>query len=99
MTASTTSLSYNLLFVTSAITSHEKQMFSTKDQDNDNSNHSCADSYKGGWWHNSCHAANLNSLYVRGKHESYADGVSWKGYHETLDTTKMKIRPKNFRKF
>ncbi|GBM12412.1 Ficolin-2, partial [Araneus ventricosus] len=86
----------------SMTSSHNNQKFSTKDQDNDsNEGASCAQSYKGGWWYSACHSSNLNGLYLRGKHESYADGVnwnSWKGYHESLDTTEMKIRPKDFRK-
>ncbi|GBM79574.1 Techylectin-like protein [Araneus ventricosus] len=78
------------------IGSHNNNKFSTKDQDNDNeANQSCSQLSKGGWWYGACHAANLNGLYLRGKHESYADGVvwhSWKGHHESMDTTEIKIR-------
>uniref|UniRef100_A0A4Q8K2K2 U49-Liphistoxin-Lsp1a_1 n=1 Tax=Liphistius sp. SGP-2016 TaxID=1905180 RepID=A0A4Q8K2K2_9ARAC len=79
---------------------HHNQKFSTKDNDNDNNDAHCAQMYKGAWWYNNCHASNLNGHYYRGKHDSYADGVvwyGWKGHHESLDTTEMKIRPKNFR--
>ncbi|XP_055950612.1 techylectin-like protein [Argiope bruennichi] len=85
-----------------SMNTHNNQKFSTKDQENDNQKEqNCALLYKGGWWYNVCHLANLNGLYLRGRHESFADGVnwhSWKGYHESLDTSEMKIRPKNFRK-
>ncbi|KAG8181081.1 hypothetical protein JTE90_016594 [Oedothorax gibbosus] len=86
----------------SLIASHNNQKFSTKDQDHDtDADTNCAQSYKGGWWYSACHTSNLNGLYPRGKHESFADGVvwlSWKGYHESMDTVEIKIRPKNFRK-
>ncbi|GBM28056.1 Ficolin-1, partial [Araneus ventricosus] len=82
--------------------SHNNQKFTTKDQDNDNhADGNCALSYKGAWWYGACHASNLNGVYYRGAHESYADGVNWaafKGHNESLDKTEMKIRPKNFRK-
>ncbi|GIY30269.1 techylectin-5A [Caerostris darwini] len=81
---------------------HNNKKFTTKDQDNDDEpTQSCSQLYKGGWWYGACHASNLNGLYLRGKHESYADGVvwhSWKGHHESMDTTEIKIRPKEFRK-
>ncbi|XP_035204362.1 techylectin-like protein [Stegodyphus dumicola] len=81
---------------------HNNQKFSTKDQKNDNNkDQSCAQEFKGAWWYNACHDSNLNGLYLRGKHDSYADGVvwqTWKGYKESMDTTEIKIRPKNFRK-
>ncbi|PFX33302.1 Fibrinogen C domain-containing protein 1 [Stylophora pistillata] len=74
--------------------------FTTKDQDNDHDrNRNCAIVFKGAWWYNACHASNLNGLYLRGKHSSYADGVnwkSWKGYHYSLKRTEMKIRPVDF---
>ena len=74
--------------------------FTTKDQDNDNhKSHNCANEFKGAWWYERCHHSNLNGLYLRGNHSSYANGVNWKdwkGYHYSLMRTEMKIRPVDF---
>ncbi|KAG9477668.1 hypothetical protein GDO78_012920 [Eleutherodactylus coqui] len=75
---------------------HNGMMFSTQDQDNDADNRSCVDLYKGAWWYNQCHQANLNGLYLPGKHESFANGINWysgKGYNYSYRRAEMKIRP------
>ena len=74
---------------------HNGSPFSTKDRDNDAYSTSCAQRFKGGWWYESCHRANLNGLYHYGTHTSYADGVNWfqwKGYYYSLKFTEMKFR-------
>ncbi|XP_058967248.2 techylectin-5B-like [Pocillopora verrucosa] len=77
--------------------------FTTSDHDNDHHrNCNCTTAFKGAWWYSACHASNLNGLYLRGNHSSYAYGVNWKGwkgwkgYHYSLERTEMKIRPVNF---
>jgi len=76
---------------------HLGRKFSTRDQDNDIwSAGSCAVRYNGAWWYQMCHLSNLNGLYLRGNHTSFADGVnwvSWKGKYYSLRFTEMKIKP------
>eukprot|EP00118_Oscarella_pearsei_P014606 m.126027 g.126027 ORF g.126027 m.126027 type:complete len:237 (+) comp37888_c1_seq18:61-771(+) len=72
---------------------HNGAKFHTKDKDTVNK---CANQFKGAWWYIACHSSNLNGLYHKGAHKSYADGVNWrtfKGYHESLKFTEMKVRP------
>jgi hypothetical protein len=73
--------------------------FSTKDSDNDTYSASCAVQFKGAWWYKKCHDSNLNGFYHHGAHKSFADGINWrtwKGYHYSLKSTSMKIRPREF---
>ncbi|KAI0231798.1 Ryncolin-1 [Lamellibrachia satsuma] len=75
------------------------QRFSTKDIDHDTYSGSCAQAYKGGSWYAACHSSNLNGLYLHGTTTVYAQGMcwnAWRGYHYSLKTSDIKIRPANF---
>ncbi|XP_065301838.1 techylectin-5A-like [Dermacentor albipictus] len=74
--------------------------FSTFDQDHDNAKFNCAGAFRGGWWYNDCHKANLNGLNLNGPHASYADGIDWSIrngsrhlYHYSYPSVTMMIRP------
>lgn len=77
------------------------QNFSTFDRDNDKgSTENCAVRYRGGWWYNHCHLANLNGLNLNGRHDSFADGLEWsvrgypgRLYHYSYPSVRMMIRP------
>ena len=80
-----------------AMAHHNGHKFSTKDQDNDAPGSRCANKYKGAWWYNHCLYSNLNGQYLRGQHDSFADGVNWalwRGNKYSLKYVEMKIRPK-----
>ncbi|XP_040215037.1 ficolin-2-like isoform X2 [Rana temporaria] len=75
---------------------HNNRPFTTKDKDNDEYGTNCAADCKGAWWYGKCHNSNLNGLYLRGAHESYANGVIWesgKGQNYSYKITEMKFRP------
>ena len=69
-------------------------MFSTKDRDNDLSMYSCAWSWKGAWWYNSCYHSNLNGRYFE---EGFGEGDgihwrSWKMDFRLMKETEMKMQ-------
>ncbi|XP_072023940.1 ficolin-2-like [Amphiura filiformis] len=79
-----------------SFTYHDGQAFTTRDEDNDANGGNCAVTYKGAWWYENCHNANLNGLYLNGPHSTFAIGVnyySWKGHYYSLAATEMKVRP------
>ena len=74
---------------------HNGQRFSAKDKDSDTSTFNCANVYQGGWWYRSCHMANMNGLYMKGKNTSHSVGITWyqwKGFDYSLKRTTMMIR-------
>ncbi|XP_032188626.1 fibrinogen alpha chain [Mustela erminea] len=85
-------------------TSHADMQFSTYDRDRDQWEENCAEVYGGGWWYNSCQAANLNGIYYPGgsydprNNSPYEieNGVVWvpfRGADYSLRAVRMKIRP------
>ncbi|XP_074760145.1 fibrinogen alpha chain [Athene noctua] len=85
-------------------TSHAQMWFSTFDRDQDRWEESCAEMYGGGWWYNSCQAANLNGIYYLGGHYDprynipyeIENGVVWLPFRASdysLKIVRMKIRP------
>ncbi|XP_074679076.1 fibrinogen alpha chain [Strix aluco] len=85
-------------------TSHAQMRFSTFDQDQDRWEESCAEMYGGGWWYNSCQAANPNGIYYLGGHYDprynipyeIENGVVWLPFRASdysLKIVRMKIRP------
>ncbi|XP_075762086.1 microfibril-associated glycoprotein 4-like [Pelodiscus sinensis] len=79
-----------------SFTEHSGMMFSTQDHDNDKAERHCAVTFQGAWWYRDCHQSNLNGLYLKGDHESYANGMNWysgKGYNYSYKMSEMKIRP------
>ncbi|XP_052085087.1 ficolin-1-B-like [Mytilus californianus] len=54
---------------------HNGMTFSTKDNDNDRKEFSCAQMHKGAWWYTGCHTSNLNGEYLGGNHSNYGNGV------------------------
>jgi ficolin len=69
--------------------------FSAKDKDVDTSSGKCAQRFKSGWWYKNCSHANLNGLYLKGKHKLSYEGVNWhhwKGSYYSLKGTTMMVR-------
>ncbi len=81
-----------------SMTFHNSQKFSTYDNDQDDHNTNCAETFKGGWWYRNCHKTNLNGVYYEeGRHSRVQDGLSWTawvGDKHSLKSTLIAIRPK-----
>ena len=73
-----------------SMTYHNGNMFSTKDNDNDNTGGNCAIIREGAWWHNSCCYSNLNGLYDGSVNQGVV-WYHWKNSRETLKFSEMKI--------
>lgn len=74
---------------------HNNQRFTTKDIDNDEHDAiNCAVAWKGGWWYQKCHHANLNGLYDGIGSEAIV-WYQWKEKLEPLKSVSMMIKPKN----
>ena len=74
---------------------HNGRKFSAKDKNVDAANYNCAQKYKSGWWYGAYQYANLNGLYLKGKHTSVGVGVNWnhwKGPKYSLKGTTMMVR-------
>ena len=72
--------------------------FSTYDRDNDLNSGNCAQSYKGGWWHNSCTCSLLNGIYHHGTTTSLYEVVYWEtftGSSRSLKFAEMKLRARD----
>ena len=77
-----------------SMTYHNGMMFSTRDQDNDVNDISCAQKFTGAWWYKKCHESNLNGRYGD---NTYAKGVGWflwRGHHYSLKESVMKVKPR-----
>ena len=69
--------------------------FTARDKDQDENTYNCAIKFTGAWWYNHCHCANLNGLYLAGKTDLYAQGMTWdtfRGQYYSLKTTQIKFR-------
>ena len=75
---------------------HNESRFSTRDNDNDNNNgYSCAQSFTGAWWYDSCLNSNLNGQYFNTSTNNHQGIYWWAWKSSTLSFTEMKTRRNN----
>lgn len=71
---------------------HDGMFFSTYDNDNDNRDYNCGSRWRGGWWYNACHRANLNGDYGNTKFGEGINWYYWKGFYYTMREVRMMVR-------
>ncbi|KFB48564.1 AGAP005848-PA-like protein [Anopheles sinensis] len=79
-----------------SLSSHRNEQFSTYDRDNGKAKFNCAEAYRGGWWHFSCHHVHLNGKYLKGPlaEADDAQGIIWMKFrNSSLKASVMMIRP------
>ncbi|XP_078313410.1 ryncolin-1-like isoform X1 [Crassostrea virginica] len=84
--------------ISDSLVYHSGMKFSTPDQDNDSySGGSCSQITHGAWWYNNCHYSNLNGKYMDTATNDKKSNTwyHWKNNLESLQTTRMMIRPAN----
>jgi len=93
-------LSYNIYSYTGnagdSLVALNGMKFTTSDEDNDLCYCNCASLYRGAWWSNACHYANLNGVY---NNTAFGMGVNWLGFQPltySLRFSEIKIRSANF---
>ena len=72
--------------------------FTTHDRDNDLDSGNCAQSYKGGWWYNTCMCSQLNGIYHHDTTPRGFEAVYWEtfiGYTRSLKFAEMKLRARD----
>lgn len=70
-------------------------MFSTKYQDNDIDNRTCAVIYHSDWWFRHCHCANPNGKYLAGHNDEFGVGITykaWRGQKYSLKFTQFMVK-------
>lgn len=74
---------------------HNRQQFSTKDRDNDQSKaSSCAVERVGAWWYSGCTDSNLNGAYTNNTNREEWENIFWYYWKGTrpMKFTEMKFR-------
>ncbi|XP_038061698.1 microfibril-associated glycoprotein 4-like [Patiria miniata] len=77
-----------------ALQYHRGRPFTTKDRDNDASDHNCAEKFAGAWWFNRCFFSHLNGRYYPDTNAGSNQGVQWSAWKRrySLKACSMKMR-------
>ena len=81
-----------------SLANHNAMRFSTRDNDNDQYENNCAESYTGAWWYNNCYHSNLNGRYFNTDYNDLHQRIIWYNWtnaYTSLKFTEMKTRRNN----